>query len=451
MAHIVHVQSGRDNTRTDILPPTLVVRGGKPLRGEVAVRGAKNAVPKNLLAALLTRERSVLRNVPAIEDVEIVSELIRAMGGAVTQEAEGAFVVEPGDLHAPDPTALKSVACRSRIPILFAGPLLIRFHEAFIPELGGCAIGARPVDLHIAALRRLGAEVSETAEGIHLKAEKLVGSKVKLGYPSVGATEQVLFASVLAEGVTELSNAAIEPEIIDLIALLQKMGAIISVDTDRVITIRGVPELHGFRHTALTDRIEVASWACAAAVTAGDIFVRNARQLDLMTFLNTFRQVGGVFEVRSDGIRFSRGPRLTPIAIETDVHPGFMTDWQQPFTILLTQAEGVSIVHETVYENRFGYVAALHAMGAKVQLYRECLGARHCRFGQRNHLHSAAVIGRAPLRGAAIRIPDLRAGFSYVIAALAAEGTSTIQNMQVVRRGYEHLIEKLTALGADIS
>jgi UDP-N-acetylglucosamine 1-carboxyvinyltransferase len=279
----------------------------------------------------------------------------------------------------------------------------------------------------------------------------LAGCKTSLEYPSVGATEQVLLSAVLAEGVTELSNAAVEPEIIDLIAVLQKMGAIISVDTDRQITVIGVERLRGFDHAAMPDRLEVASWACAAAATGGRVFVRNARQLDMMTFLNKYRQIGGDFEVSEEGIAFWRaGDFLHSIALETDVHPGFMTDWQQPFVVALTQAAGVSVVHETVYEDRFGYVSALNQMGAQIQLYRECLGSRHCRFGQRNYLHSAVVVGPIRLRAAETTVPDLRGGFSYVIAALVAEGVSTIRNARVIWRGYEDFSSKLQGLGAEV-
>jgi UDP-N-acetylglucosamine 1-carboxyvinyltransferase len=228
------------------------------------------------------------------------------------------------------------------------------------------------------------------------------------------------------------------------------MGAIIMVDTDRGITIIGVKHLRGFDHTCIPDRLEAASWACAAAATGGRIFVRNARQIDMMTFLNKFRQLGGDFAITSEGIEFWRGGPLQSIPLETDVHPGFMTDWQQPFVIALTQAQGVSVVHETVYEERFGYVAALNKMGAQIQLYRECLGSRKCRFGQRNYLHSAVVVGPTPLRGERIYIPDLRAGFSYVIAALAAEGVSTLENVSLIGRGYENLYAKLRTLGAEV-
>ncbi len=316
---------------------------------------------------------------------------------------------------------------------------------------GGCDIGSRPINFHLTALRQLGATVEEQPESYHLKTDGLKGTKIQLDYPSVGATEQVLLSSVLAEGVTELSNAAIEPEIIDLIIVLQKMGAIISVDTDRVITVVGVKELHGFHHTALPDRLEAASWACAAAVTNGKIHVRGARQLDMMTFLNKYRQIGGEFAVTDDGITFYRANgELQSISVETDVHPGFMTDWQQPFVVVLTQAHGSSIVHETVYEERFGYIETLNKMGAQIQLYSNCLGGRECRFANSNYLHSAVITGPTKLRGTDIRVPDLRGGFSYVIAALAATGDSTISNFEVLGRGYENLVEKLQGLGAEI-
>jgi UDP-N-acetylglucosamine 1-carboxyvinyltransferase len=339
----------------------------------------------------------------------------------------------------------------SRIPILFCGPLLHRLGEAFIPGLGGCEIGDRPVDFHFDVLRQFGAVIEKLPTGTRLSApDGLVAAKINLPYPSVGATEQVLLSATTAKGLTELRGAAIEPEIIDLIAILQKMGAIISVDTDRVIRIEGVKQLKGYTHKALFDRNEAASWAAAALATKGDIFVGGAKQIEMMTFLNTYRKVGGEFEIEPAGIRFYHpGSELQPVVIETDVHPGFMTDWQQPLVVALTQAQGLSIVHETVYENRFGFTEALVKMGAQIQIYRECLGGNPCRFGQRNFNHSAVISGPTPLRGADIRVPDLRGGFSHVVAALAAEGTSNVSNVQLISRGYERFIDKLQDLGAD--
>lgn len=429
----------------------MILRGGRPLSGEVALKGAKNALPKIMVAALLTSERCTLRNVSRIVDVAIVSDLITALGGEVTYTSPDVLEICAANLHPMERSVLKEFTGKSRIPILTCGPLLARFGEAPVPSLGGCRIGTRPVDFHIRALQDMGAQLHDESGNALLTCERLYGNKIRLEYPSVGATEQVILAAVRAEGVTELSNAAMEPEIMDLIMVLQKMGAIISVDVDRVITIVGVKALRGFDHTPIPDRLEAASWASAAIATNGRIFVRHARQVDMMTFLNRYRQIGGDFRVTDEGIEFWRaGAKLRSTALETDVHPGFTTDYQQPFVIALTQAEGVSIVHETVYEQRFGYVDALNRMGAQIQLYRECLGGLRCRFGQRNYKHSAVIVGPTPLRGAEIHIPDLRAGFSYVIAALVAEGESTLYNTGLIERGYEDLVGKLLRLGAQI-
>ncbi len=431
----------------------LKVRGGKPLRGEILVRGAKNFVPKAMVAALLTAETSVLRNVPLLRDVDVTAQLLRAHGAQVDYDQDaGVLSITPGTLRLADPNRVNTVAGSSRIPILFCGPLLHALGEAFIPDLGGCHIGSRPVDFHLSVLEDFGAVRNAQDTGLHLTAPRgLRARKVHLPYPSVGATEQTLLAAVLARGVTELSGAAVEPEIIDLIAVLQKMGALITVDTDRTIHIEGVSELHGYRHTALPDRIEAGSWACAALATRGDITVRGARQADMMNFLNIYRKVGGQFEVCDDAIRFWHpGGALRSIPIETDVHPGFMTDWQQPMVVALTQAEGVSVVHETVYENRFGFTEALNQMGAHIQVYSECLGSKKCRFGRENFFHSAVIQGPTPLHAADIEVPDLRGGFSHLIAALAAEGESTVRGIDIINRGYEHFMHKLSALGADV-
>ncbi|MEX1123691.1 MAG: UDP-N-acetylglucosamine 1-carboxyvinyltransferase [Patescibacteria group bacterium] len=427
------------------------VEGGRPLTGEIVLKGAKNTVPKNMVAAVLTDEHCRLENTPEIEDVEIITKIIELLGGVVTNDKEtDVITIEAKNIKTPKPKDLVSYTGKSRIPILFAGPLLARLGEAIIPMPGGCDIGSRPVDFHIQALEKLGATVEAKGDYYLVKADKLVGTKIALDYPSVGATEQVLLASVMAEGTTELTGAAVEPEVIDLISVLQRMGAIISVDTDRVMTIVGVSKLRGYIHEAMPDRNEASSWACAAAATGGRIFVRGAKQLDMMTFLNKFRQVGGEFDINEQGITFYRSGPLKSISMETAVHPGFMTDWQQPFVVMLTQAHGASIVHETVYENRFGYVEALNNMGAKIQLYNKCLGGNDCRYSGTNYLHSAVITGPTPLTGTEIVVPDLRGGFSYVIAALVANGESKITQMAIINRGYEHIVDKLKALGAKI-
>ena len=433
---------------------TIHVTGGAPLVGTVHVRGAKNFVSKAMVAALLGETTSRLRDVPDISDVAIVRGLLQLHGVKVSQGADSAeLTMDPSDVELAHVADIDAHAGASRIPILFCGPLVHRLGTAFIPDLGGCRIGDRPINYHLDVLRQFGAVVEKLPSGIAISAPKrLRGTKLSLPYPSVGTTEQVLLTAVRAEGVTELRNAAVEPEILDLIGVLQKMGAIISVDTDRVIRIEGVDTLTGYDHRALPDRIEAASWGSAALATGGDVYVRGARQADMMTFLNTFRKIGGAFDIDDEGIRFFHpGGPLHSIALETDVHPGFMTDWQQPLVVALTQAKGLSIVHETVYENRLGFTEALVRMGATIQTYRECLGSTPCRFGAMDFRHSAVVSGPTPLRAAEIEVPDLRGGFSHLIAALAAEGTSTVHGVELIDRGYEHFFAKLEGLGAVVA
>ncbi|WP_431790566.1 UDP-N-acetylglucosamine 1-carboxyvinyltransferase [Kocuria palustris] len=428
----------------------LTITGGVPLQGTIKVRGAKNLVPKAMVAALLGATPSTLRNVPHIKDVQVVTDLLSLHGVAVDNDGQGKLHLDPSNVVRAQYADIDAHAGDSRIPILLCGPLLHTLGEAFIPDLGGCKIGDRPINYHLDVLRHFGAKVEKLDSGIRMSAPNgLHGAKVELPYPSVGATEQVLLSATRARGRTELRGAATEPEIMDLIAILQKMGAIITVQTDRVIHIEGVESLSGYNHSAMSDRIEAASWGSAALATGGDIFVEGATQADMMTFLNTFRKVGGDLDIREDGIRFSHpGTALKPIVVETDVHPGFMTDWQQPLVVALTQAEGVSIVHETVYENRFGFTHALQRMGANIQLHRDCLGSTPCRFGQSNYVHSAIISGRTELRAQDIHVPDLRGGFSHLIAALSAEGVSHVTGVELIERGYEHFTTKLEALGA---
>jgi UDP-N-acetylglucosamine 1-carboxyvinyltransferase len=386
---------------------TVIFEGGKPLVGEVSVRGAKNLVTKAMVAALLADTPSTLKGVPAISDVAVVRGLLEAHAVTVTEDVDGELVLDPRGVKSAHFAEIDAHAGSSRIPILFCGPLLHQLGEAFIPDLGGCRIGDRPINFHLDALRAFGAELEKSYEGIRLKApQRLVGAKVDLPYPSVGATEQVLLTAVRAKGVTELTNAAIEPEIIDLIAILQKMGAIIVVEPNRTIVIEGVESLQGYDHRAIADRNEAASWAAAALATRGDIYVRGAKQQDLMTFLNVYRKVGGLFDIDDEGIRFRHpGGAINPVVIETDVHPGFMTDWQQPMVVALTQAEGRSIVHETVYENRFGFTDALVQMGANIEVYKEGIASITRRVPRRPLEQAAVITGPTPLHGANIGCP----------------------------------------------
>src|SRR5690349_327228 len=344
----------------------LAIRGGRPLRGRVDVKGAKNLATKAMVATLLGEGPSTLRDVPSLSDVAVVRSLLEVHGVQVSSGDEpGSLVFDPSGVESAHFEEIDAHAGASRIPILFCGPLLHLLGQAFIPDLGGCRIGDRPIDFHLDALRNFGAVVEKLPSGIRLSApEGLHGALIELPYPSVGATEQVLLTAVRARGTTELRNAAIEPEIMDLIAVLQKMGAIISYEPNRVILIEGVDTLQGYDHRCIFDRNEAASWACAALATDGDVFVGGAKQQEMLTFLNVFRKAGGWFDIHEDGIQFRRAGALKPVSVETDVHPGFMTDWQQPLIVALTQAEGESVVHETVYENRLGFTKALVQMGA---------------------------------------------------------------------------------------
>jgi UDP-N-acetylglucosamine 1-carboxyvinyltransferase len=291
-------------------------------------------------------------------------------------------------------------------------------------------------------------EIKEST--IVAKAEKLKGATIILPYPSVGATENTILAGVLAEGRTTIQNAATEPEITDMIKLLQKMGAIIELGANREVYIEGVKKLHGAEHSLLPDRIETASFAIMALATGGNILVEGAIQEHMITFLNTVRRLGGEYSVENDGLRFFHAGQLKAVHIETDTHPGFATDWQQPLTVLLTQARGNSIIHETVYEDRFGYAEDLRRMGADIEVVNKCLGDLPCRFQGKMHYHSAIVHGPTALKGAKLEMRDIRAGMAHIIAALIAEGTSEITGMEHLDRGYENMDGRISSLGADI-
>jgi UDP-N-acetylglucosamine 1-carboxyvinyltransferase len=428
----------------------VTIRGGKALSGQIRVAGAKNAASKMMIASLLTAEEVVLDNCPQIEEISITTEICTAVGAQVTREGSRVSLTTPQITSA----RVSNLSRKNRISVLAIGPLLHRFGSAEVPLVGGDAIGPRPVDFHLQALEHMGArvEVSETGYRATAPQDGLHGALIKLPYPSVGATESILFAAVLARGRTRVENAATEPEIADIVLMLQQMGAIIEFGVNRTITIDGVERLGGVQYRIIPDRIEVASWASAAIATGGEIRVLDARQADLVTYLNTIRRMGAEFEVIDDSITFRRGDGgLKGIELETDTYPGFMTDWQQPIVVALTQAKGSSVVHETVMEDRFGYTADLVRMGADIDVFAKCLGELSCRFSSRSVRHSAVVKGPTTLHGAEVEIPDIRAGMAQVIAALVAEGESRLTGVHHLERGYEQLWSKLEALGANFT
>ena len=429
--------------------PYYLITGRTPLHGEVAISGAKNAVTKMMIASLLTTEPCILRNVPLLGDFELTLKMCEDLGAQVDVADHTLTISTP---HINKTTISAEVGGLNRIAVMTIGPLLHRCGEVRIPRPGGDRIGPRPIDFHIQGLRQMGAQIVEYGNEYHCTAtQRLHGATIKLPFPSVMATENFLITASLAKGVTIIENAALEPEIVDLIKLLQKMGAIIEIKVDRRIVVEGVKQLHGATHTLLSDRNEAVSLAIAAYLTHGDVYLRHAQQDTLLTFLNTLSKMGLRFTIDDEGIRFTGSENIPPaIALETDVHPGFMTDWQQPFTILLTQADGISVVHETIYEDRFGYTTALQGMGAHIGLYTKCLGEVPCRFREKEYLHSCVVRGPTPLHGMRLLIPDIRAGFSYILAALCAEGVSQVYGIEHIERGYERLDGKLRSLGAKL-
>jgi UDP-N-acetylglucosamine 1-carboxyvinyltransferase len=435
----------------------LKITGGKALNGQIKAAGAKNAMTKLLVASLLSDKKCTFYNVPNIGDVDITVNLCREIGSEVQWDKK-THTLEIVTHELKTSYVPQRYSGSNRIPILMIGALMGRTDEDIIvPTLGGDMLGSRPVDLHIHALQKLGAKIEYRdmkKEGAYLAHAHhgLKGAVITLNYPSVGATENTILAAVRAKGTTLIKNAAIEPEIIDLILFLQKLGANIMVDVDRTICIQQAHEFHDVEHTMMSDRNEVASYAMAAISTKGRVFIEGAEHLHMIAFLNKIREIGGGFHVMHNGIEFFYDQELKGgIHIETDVHPGFMTDWQQPFVVLLTQTKGASVIHETVYENRFGYATTLKEMGADIELFTQCLGGKACRFASSDHHHSLVVKGPSPLHAKDIAIPDLRAGFAYVMAALLAPETSTISHIDFLDRGYEDLVGKLTSLGADIT
>lgn len=435
----------------------LKITGGKPLKGYVKAAGAKNAVTKLLVASLLSDKKCTFYNVPDIGDVEVTVSLCQEIGMEVNWDRK-ASKMEVITRELKTAYVPQRFSGSNRIPILMIGALLGRTdQDIIVPTAGGCPIGQRPVDFHIQALEQLGAVIEYRGmkrEGAYFAHAHngLKGTIITLPYPSVGATENTILAGVTARGMTIIKNAAIEPEVVELILFLQKLGAIITIDVDRTIRIQGTRRFYEVEHTVIPDRIEAASWGMAAITSKGRIFVEGAQHVNMVTFLNKIREVGGGFDIKSNGIEFFYdGPLQGGLHLETDVHPGFMTDWQQPFVVLLTQATGSSVVHETVYENRFGYSEILKQMGADITLFRQCLGGKQCRFASQSFCHSVIVKGPTPLTAKEIRIPDLRAGFAYVMAALIASDTSTISGLPFLQRGYENLLDKLEALGANFS
>ncbi len=470
-----------------------VIRGGKKLQGEIHVTGAKNAALKLLVAACMTDEKVTIHNVPLISDFFVMLEIIKELGGKVELHGHTVTVIMKHFSHSSIPL---DKAALVRASSMFIAPLLVRTGEAIIPNPGGCRLGARPIDRTVEGIAQMNVDITyhsedgyfhakphgdnlgkrpidRTLKGLehlgtdieynsddrkyHAKGAVLQGTSYHFEKNTHTGTETMILAAVCAQGSTILTNAAEEPEIDDLIEMLNKMGGNVTRTGHREITIVGVEKLHGTEFTITPDRIEVATFAIAAVVTGGDVFIKDAQKAAIEPFLEKYKKTGAGFEIKEDGIRFFANGALKAVDVTTGIHPGFLTDWQAPWAVIMTQATGAAIIHETVFENKLGYIADLKKMGANTILFNPEVKDPDATYNfnladdKAEHFHAVEIKGPTPLHNAVMTTLDIRAGAAVVLAALAATGTSIIYGIEKLDRGYETLEKRLEKLGAEIT
>ena len=409
------------------------IKGGTSLSGDITVSGAKNAALKMIAASLLTDEEIILTNVPDIQDIRTLLLILEKLGASVdfTDHIVTICCVNVQSSK-PDYQLVKHM----RGSVVIVGPLLARFGSATIPQPGGCLIGSRPIDTHINAFRQLNVEISQEKDLYKFSAAKLSGDTVVLDEMSVTATENALMAAVLAKGNTEIRLAASEPEIEDLSTMLNSMGAKIKGAGSNIISIQGVSKLKGVQHQVIPDRIEVGTFAIAAAVSRGDVKIHNVIPQHLDSFLHVLHQLNVAHSIEKGNILHIKPTTIfEPIQIDTRPYPGYPTDLQAPLSVLLTQANGTSSIFETMYEGRLGYTKELEKMGASIKTI---------------DAHTVTISGPTPLYGKHITSFDIRAGATLIIAALIAQGESVIDKIELVDRGYENIENRLRSIGADI-
>ncbi len=409
------------------------IRGGTPLHGTVYISGAKNAAVALVAATILCDEPCTLENVPAISDITKCLDILKSMGAVVRMEKDGVIYIDTRSINTTKVPYKQAETMRASS--YFLGTLLGRFHEAFVPMPGGCYLGDRPIDQHLKAFKALGATDEVIRGANYVKADKLVGNQIYFDFVTVGATMNAIFAAVKAKGQTVIENAAKEPHIVDVANFLNSMGADIRGAGTDVIKIRGVDYLHGTTYATIPDQIEAGTYMVAAAATKGDVVVANVIPKHLESITAKLRKCGVNVEENDESVHVWVDGPLMNTTIKTQPHPGFPTDMQPQFSTLLTMAPGTSRVTEEIFNNRFRYVAELRKMGADISIE----GGK-----------VAIIEGIESLKGAPVQATDLRAGAALVIAGLAAEGLTEIENIHYIQRGYERIDQKLKALGADI-
>jgi UDP-N-acetylglucosamine 1-carboxyvinyltransferase len=415
-----------------------LIKGGKPLHGTVAIAGAKNSALPVMTAALLTPEKVTLHNIPKVRDLITMSKLLAFMSArvSVTDIPSSDYVIEAVTLN--DAVAPYELVKTMRASILTLGPAIARAGVAHVSLPGGCAIGARPVDLHLSALEKMGAEITMSHGYIEAKVPnygRLKGAHIVFEKITVTGTENILMAAVLADGETILENSAREPEVTDLVVMLRKMGAKIQGDETSTLRIQGVERLHGTEHSVIPDRIEAGTFLVAGAITGGDLTITHCAPEHLGAVIAKMRQAGVRIDVvDKTTLRVRPAKKLVGVDMTTEEYPGFATDMQAQYMALATQAEGTSVVTETIFENRYLHASEMVRMGANISID-----------GRR-----AVVRGPSPLSGSTVQASDLRASAGLVLAGLVASGETTIDRVYHIDRGYERIVEKLRAVGADI-
>lgn len=408
-----------------------IIEGGKRLEGEVKISGSKNASLPIICASILNGKKTKLYNVPDIHDTQVTLKILRYIGCKVKKDNDK---IEIDSRYITKKEIPEDLMHQMRSTVILAGAILGRFKEVTFSYPGGCDIGARPIDLHLKSFKKLGINIAENYGFIRCSCDKIVGTNIDLDFPSVGATENIILASVLAEGKTVITNAAREPEIVDLVNMLKKMGAIISGEGTNIIQIEGVKELKEVKYRIMPDRIETGTFLCAGAITGGKIKVTNCIPEHIVPITSKLEEAGCNILIEKNSIELKAPTRLKAVELKTMPYPGFPTDMQSIFGTVLSVSKGTSVITENIFENRFKYLAELKRMGAK----------------NKQEGNVAIITGVRRLSGTNVKSTDLRGGAAMILAGLNAKGTTTVTNIEYILRGYENIDKKLNKIGANI-